>query len=104
MTFNPNVISVGTTPESIHEEATRAIQISMGMAGSICEALRLSPMMAPRRVMVREVRARIYDSAAAERSRMGPTDNTASLPAMMIMSGREISRNIRGISDTAREG
>lgn len=55
--MRPKVISVGTTPDSIHDEATRAMQMSIGTAGSIWEALRRMPMMAPRREMVRVARA-----------------------------------------------
>ncbi len=51
--LRPNVISVGTTPDSIHDEATRAMQMSIGTAGSIWEALRRMPIMAPRRETVR---------------------------------------------------
>jgi hypothetical protein len=41
----PNVISVGTMPDSIHVADTQAININIGIVGNTCDALLIRPLV-----------------------------------------------------------
>ena len=103
-TFRPYDIRVGTTPDNIHVVATNAMHSSIGMAGRICEALRLNPTERPRREATPPTIESPSATAVDDNRINGPISETASAPLVTMTVMRATKRKLTGISEINNDG